>query len=139
MGPGRRTLRDTSRVLRCCFCLPGRSSVVKQMPLCYNTGTTLTNNRRSCVRVTLPAPKKAREPIGSRASFFLFKIPHSALPLLVPKEGGVLFRVRNSKSCLSHVFCSSCAIRMGVIYWFLDKSNGLSGETEKKRRCFGKV
>lgn len=70
---------------------------------------------------------------------FLFKVPHSALPLLVPKEGGVLFRVRNSKSCLSHVFCSSCAIRMGVIYWFLDKSNGLSGETEKKRRCFGKV
>ncbi len=49
MGPGRRTLRDTSRVLRCCFCLPGRSSVVKQMPLCYNTGTTLTNNRRSHV------------------------------------------------------------------------------------------
>ena len=66
MGPGRRTLRDTSRVLRCCFCLPGRSSVVKQMPLCYNTGTTLTNNRRSAVRVRSPAPsKKSRNGVGS--------------------------------------------------------------------------
>ena len=46
MGPGRRTLRNTSRVLRCCFCLLGRSSVVKQMPLCYNTETTLTNSHR---------------------------------------------------------------------------------------------
>ena len=63
MGPGRRTLRDTSRVLRCCFCLPGRSSVVKQMPLCYNTGTTLTNNRRSAVQVRSPAPKRSR-PFG---------------------------------------------------------------------------
>ena len=68
MGPGRRTLRNTSRVLRCRFCLPGRSSVVKQMPLCYNTGTTLTNNRRSSVQVRSPAPtqrgcRKVRQPL----------------------------------------------------------------------------
>ena len=74
MGPGRRTLRDTSRVLRCCFCLPGRSSVVKQMPLCYNTGTTLTNNRRSCVRVTLPAPGLARNARAFRGEGF-FRSP----------------------------------------------------------------
>ena len=90
------------------------------------------------------ASSKRKAGILFRCSGFSFlfasKNPRSRL-FLTPKEGGksALFRVRNSKSCLSHVFCSSCAIRMGVIYWFLDKSNGLSGETEKKRRCFGKV
>ena len=82
MGPGRRTLRDTSRVLRFCSCLPGRSSVVKQMPLCYNTEATLTNNRRSAVQVRSPAPKRSR-PFG--LLFFYGSRPKQAAPKRLKK------------------------------------------------------